>query len=123
MSSVDPLFRERLKAVMTLWINETGRYLKKAQENGYLKKTANTRQLAEFIVATEEGSFGLVKNGKAGIEAAKTIQMQTSEWARPMGETNQLGSLVEILLEKVFGALAEQPLALGPGNCLCGLFR
>jgi AcrR family transcriptional regulator len=62
MSSVDPLFREKLKAVMTLWIDETERYLKKAQENGYLKKTANTRQLAEFIVATEEGSFGLVKS-------------------------------------------------------------
>jgi len=62
MSSVDPLFRERLKAVMTLWIDETERYIKKAQENGYLKKTANTRQLAEFIVATEEGSFGMVKS-------------------------------------------------------------
>jgi AcrR family transcriptional regulator len=62
MSSVDPLFRERLKAVMTLWIDETERYLKKAQEMGYLKKTANTRQLAEFIVATEEGSFGMVKS-------------------------------------------------------------
>jgi AcrR family transcriptional regulator len=62
MSSNDPLFREKLKAVMTLWIEETERYLKKAQENGYLKKTANTRQLAEFIVATEEGSFGMVKS-------------------------------------------------------------
>jgi AcrR family transcriptional regulator len=62
MSSVDPLFREKLKAVMTLWIDETERYLKKAQENGYLKKTTNTRQLAEFIVATEEGSFGMVKS-------------------------------------------------------------
>jgi AcrR family transcriptional regulator len=62
MSSVDPLFREKLKTVMTLWIDETERYLKKARENGYLKKTTNTRQLAEFIVATEEGSFGMVKS-------------------------------------------------------------
>lgn len=62
MSSVDPLFREKLKAGMTLWIDETERYLKKAQENGYFKKTANTRQLAEFIVATEECSFGMVKS-------------------------------------------------------------
>jgi len=62
MSSVDPLFREKLKSVMTLWIDETERYLKKAQENGYLKKTANTRRLAEFIVATEEGAFGMVKS-------------------------------------------------------------
>lgn len=62
MSSVDPLFREKLKAVMTLWIDETEKYLKKAQINGYLKKTVNTRQLAEFIVATEEGAFGMVKS-------------------------------------------------------------
>jgi TetR/AcrR family transcriptional repressor of nem operon len=62
MSSVDPLFREKLKAVMTLWIDETEKYLKKAQISGYLKKTVNTRQLAEFIVATQEGSFGMVKS-------------------------------------------------------------
>jgi TetR/AcrR family transcriptional repressor of nem operon len=62
MSSVDPVFREKLKAVMTLWIDEIENYLKKSQENGYLKKTANTRQLAEFIVATVEGSFGMGKS-------------------------------------------------------------
>jgi AcrR family transcriptional regulator len=62
MSSVDTLFREKLKAVMTLWIDETEKYLKKAQISGYLKKTVNTRQLAEFIVATQEGSFGMVKS-------------------------------------------------------------
>jgi TetR/AcrR family transcriptional repressor of nem operon len=62
MSSVDPVFREKLKAVMTLWIDEIENYLKNAQENGYLKKTTNTRQLAEFIVATVEGSFGMGKS-------------------------------------------------------------
>lgn len=62
MSSVDPVFREKLKEVMILWIDEMERYLKKAQENGYLKKTANTRQVAEFIVATVEGSFGMGKS-------------------------------------------------------------
>ena len=61
MSSVDPIFREKIKNVLLLWIDETERYLLKAQETGYLKKTADTRRLAEFIVATEEGSFGLVK--------------------------------------------------------------
>lgn len=62
MSSVDLLFREKIKAVMSLWIDETEQYLKKAQNSGYLKKTVNTRQLAEFIVMTQEGSFGLVKS-------------------------------------------------------------
>ncbi len=62
MSAVDPVFREKVRAVMTLWIDETERYLKKAQEGGYLKKSADTRQLAVFIVAMEEGAFGLVKS-------------------------------------------------------------
>jgi TetR/AcrR family transcriptional regulator, transcriptional repressor for nem operon len=62
MSAVDPLFREKIRAVMTLWIEETERYLKKAQEDGYLKPTADTHQLAVFIVMLEEGSFGLVKS-------------------------------------------------------------
>jgi len=62
MSAVDPLFRERIRAVMTLWIDETERYLQKAKEAGYLKPTADTRQLAVFIVMLEEGAFGLVKS-------------------------------------------------------------
>lgn len=62
MSSADPVFREKLKAVMTLWIDETQRYLQKAQKDGYLKKTVNTRQLAEFIVMVTEGSFGIAKS-------------------------------------------------------------
>jgi TetR/AcrR family transcriptional regulator, transcriptional repressor for nem operon len=62
MSAVDPMFREKIRTVMTLWIDETERYLKKAQEGGYLKLSADTRQLAVFIVALEEGAFGLVKS-------------------------------------------------------------
>ena len=62
MSSEDPLFREKLVAVMTLWIDETEKYLKKAQHDGYLKPQVNPRQAAEFVVMVEEGSYALVKN-------------------------------------------------------------
>jgi TetR/AcrR family transcriptional regulator, transcriptional repressor for nem operon len=62
MSAVDSVFREKIKAVITMWIDETEQYLKKAQQAGYLKKTADTRQIAVFIVMFEEGSFGLVKS-------------------------------------------------------------
>ena len=61
MSAVDPLFREKLQTVMTLWIDETEKYLKKAQSEGYLKRSVNTRSLAEFIVTTQEGAFGMAK--------------------------------------------------------------
>lgn len=62
MSAVDQVFREKIKVVMTMWIDETERNLKKAQSGGYLKKSADTRQIAVFIVTLQEGSFGLVKS-------------------------------------------------------------
>lgn len=62
MSAVDPVFREKLLVVMKLWINETEKYLKIAQERGYLSKKASPREVAEFVVMVEEGSFGMVKN-------------------------------------------------------------
>jgi len=62
MSAVDPLFRSKIRAVMTLWIDETERYLQKAQQGGYLQPRVDTRQLAIFIVMFEEGAFGLVKS-------------------------------------------------------------
>jgi TetR/AcrR family transcriptional regulator, transcriptional repressor for nem operon len=62
MSSVDPMFRQKLAAVITLWIDENEKYLKKAQHDGYLKSQVNPRQVAEFVVMVEEGSYALVKN-------------------------------------------------------------
>jgi AcrR family transcriptional regulator len=61
MSSVDSVFHEKLQAVMLLWIDETERYLTKAQNDGYLRKTTNTRRLAEFIVTVQEGTFAMAK--------------------------------------------------------------
>jgi len=62
MSAVDPTFRDKLNTVLKLWIDETERYLRKAQAEGYLKKDVNTRQVAEFVVMVEEGSLAMVKN-------------------------------------------------------------
>lgn len=62
MSAVNPVFRDKLNSVMRLWIDETERYLKKAQDEGYLMKDVNTKQVAEFVVMVEEGSFAMVKN-------------------------------------------------------------
>lgn len=61
MSAIDSLFREKLQVVMTLWIDETEKHLKRAQSDGYLKRSVNTHQLAEFIVTTQEGAFGMAK--------------------------------------------------------------
>lgn len=62
MSSVDPVFQEKLHAVLTLWIDEIEKNLKRAQEQGYVKKDVDTRQAAEFIVTVHEGGFGMAKS-------------------------------------------------------------
>lgn len=62
MSSIDPVFRDKLAAVLDLWVDETEKHLKKAQLEGYLKSGVDTRQVATFIVTVEEGSFAIVKS-------------------------------------------------------------
>ncbi len=62
MSSVDSVFREKLRAVLTLWIDEIEKNLKRAQDLGYVKKDVDTRQAAEFIVTVHEGGFGISKS-------------------------------------------------------------
>ena len=62
MSSVDPIFGEKLRGVLSLWIDETEKYLKKARTAGYLRPDVDTKRAAEFVVMAEEGSAALVKN-------------------------------------------------------------
>lgn len=61
MSAIDPEFRERTRAVILLWIDETERQLKRAKQDGYLSSSTNVRELAEFIVALQEGTFAIGK--------------------------------------------------------------
>jgi TetR/AcrR family transcriptional repressor of nem operon len=62
MSSVDPIFRDKLQNTLELWISEIEKQLKKAQTLGYLKKSANPRQVAEFVVMAHEGGFAMSKS-------------------------------------------------------------
>lgn len=62
MSSVDPVFRDKLQGVLELWIDETEKHLKRAQAEGFLKPNVNVKKVAQFLVMMEEGSWALVKN-------------------------------------------------------------
>jgi TetR/AcrR family transcriptional regulator, transcriptional repressor for nem operon len=62
MSTVDPVFREKLRDVLQTWINETEKHLRRAKDEGYLRPNVDVRMAAEFAVMTEEGSAALVKN-------------------------------------------------------------
>ncbi|MGA2664199.1 MAG: hypothetical protein ABSF83_04575 [Nitrososphaerales archaeon] len=59
---VDPVFREKLDAVLTDWMAETERYLRKAHADGFLRPEAGVRDASSFIVTIEEGSAAIMKN-------------------------------------------------------------
>lgn len=61
MSSVDPVFRDKLKGVLELWINGIEAQLQRAKKRGFLANGINSRHLAEFIVMNHEGAFGMTK--------------------------------------------------------------
>jgi TetR/AcrR family transcriptional repressor of nem operon len=62
MSSVDPEFRDKLRAVLRAWIDATEEHLRRAQIEGYLKPEVDVKMVAEFVVMLEEGSGAIVKN-------------------------------------------------------------
>ena len=61
MSPIDAGFRERLQIALNLWIDETDTVLKRATKSGILKSDVNTRHVANFIVMTHEGIYGMLK--------------------------------------------------------------
>lgn len=65
MSSVDPVFREKLHAVLEVWISGIEKNLQEAKRRGQLRKNIDIRQTAEFIVMSHEGAFGIVKSTRS----------------------------------------------------------
>ena len=67
MAPLDAGFRKRLQSALDLWVGETEKQLKRAQERGYLRASIDTHQAAYFIVMAHEGFYGMIKGlGKAG---------------------------------------------------------
>lgn len=61
LSASDAEIKEKTTAVLTDWIEHTKTHLDRAKADGYLKKGVNTRELAEFIVTFQEGTFAMGK--------------------------------------------------------------
>ncbi len=91
MSSIDPVFREKLRGVLLAWMEETERYLKKAEAEGYLRPGVDLKKASQFIVTAEVGSSGVMKN-----LLDRTVYYSLYESFRRYMESM---SAVEILLE------------------------
>lgn len=75
MSATEPVLREKTESVLRDWISETEKHLKRAQSEGYLKKSTNTHEMATFIVTLQEGTFAM---GKALQDRSVFDMMYTS---------------------------------------------
>lgn len=61
LSGSDASIRSKAGAVLNDWIDKTEEHLDRARDGGYLRKTTDTRELAEFIVTFQEGTFAMGK--------------------------------------------------------------
>jgi hypothetical protein len=61
MTPLDPGFKKRLQAALTLWVDELDQHLQRAQANGFIKRNLDTREVAYFVVMAHEGFYGMMK--------------------------------------------------------------
>jgi AcrR family transcriptional regulator len=61
MAPVDAGFKKRLQTALNYWIDETEKHLKRGKISGYIRTDVNTRQVAQFVVMSHEGFYGLLK--------------------------------------------------------------
>jgi AcrR family transcriptional regulator len=65
MSPLDEQFRRRVEATFDIWIQSVADDLTRGQAEGTVRRDLDPRQVAAFIVASIEGSFGLAKGAQS----------------------------------------------------------
>jgi AcrR family transcriptional regulator len=65
MSPLDDKFRRRIAEALEAWTAGYVRALERAKALGVVRPDVNPEQVAAFIVAAVEGSFGMAKNAKS----------------------------------------------------------
>ena len=75
MSPLDEQFRRRIDATFGAWRDGFARALALGQENGTVRRDVDPRQVAAFVVAAAEGSYGLAKS--AGSRAMLRSNLET----------------------------------------------
>ena len=65
MSPLDEEFRRRIDAIFDEWRGAFARAIERAQAAGTVRKDVDAQQVAAFLVAAAEGSFGLAKGARS----------------------------------------------------------
>src|SRR5919107_3037436 len=65
MSPLDERFRRRIAATFEIWTDGFAAVLRRGQEQGAVRPDVAPNQVAAFLVAAIEGSFGLAKSARS----------------------------------------------------------
>jgi TetR/AcrR family transcriptional regulator, transcriptional repressor for nem operon len=61
MSPIDRGFSRRLRGALNLWIDGIEVHIRRGQENGFIDRGVDAREVAHFVVLMHEGVFGMLK--------------------------------------------------------------
>ena len=85
MSPLDERFRRRVAATVETWTNGFAAALKRGQTDGSVRRDLNPKQVATFLVAAIEGSYGLAKSARSTGMLRSNLEVLSSflEFLRP----------------------------------------
>lgn len=88
MSPVDERFRRRVASALQAWTDGYARALERGQAAGTVRRDVKARDVAAFLVASVEGSFGMAKNAKSVTLLRANLEMLASflDTLRPAGQ-------------------------------------
>jgi AcrR family transcriptional regulator len=61
MASTDREFQRRMRRVVEDWIEGIEAHVKRGQASGHVRRSVSARSVAEYVVTSHEGIFGLIK--------------------------------------------------------------
>jgi len=87
MSPLDEGFRRRVAATFELWTSGFAAVLKQGQKEGSVRRDIDPGQVATFLVAAIEGSFGLAKSARSAQLLRTNLEVlgELLECLRPKG--------------------------------------
>jgi TetR/AcrR family transcriptional regulator, transcriptional repressor for nem operon len=86
MSPLDQQFRRAVNATFDLWTDAVAKDLERGQKEGTVRRDADARKVANFVVASIEGSFGLAKGAQSPALLRSNLEVLSSflESLRPV---------------------------------------
>jgi TetR/AcrR family transcriptional repressor of nem operon len=75
MSPLDEQFRRSVEATFEAWREGFARVLGRGQAEGTVRRDVDPKQVATFIVAAVEGSYGLAKSAQSGSMVRANLEM------------------------------------------------